>query len=51
VGVWSLLALAGMPPTCQGRLDSLADEVVPSALTFTEATVGTGLWAVTESVG
>jgi pimeloyl-ACP methyl ester carboxylesterase len=45
------LGLAGMPPTCQGRLDSLADEVVPSALTFTEATVGTGLWAVTESVG
>ena len=45
------LGLAGMPPTCQGRLDSVADKVVPAALTFTEGAVGTALWAATERVG
>ena len=45
------LGLAGMPPTCQGRWDSLADTVVPAALTFTEGAVGTALWAASEGVG
>ena len=45
------LGLAGMPPTCQGRWDALADRTVPAALTFTEGAVGTALWGATEGVG
>lgn len=44
------LGLAGLPPTCQGLVDSVADAVVPASLSAGESAVGMGLWAGTAAV-
>ena len=38
------LALAGMPPTCQGLADSLADAVVSDRIAWVEDSLGGTLW-------
>ncbi|MGH9189013.1 MAG: peptidoglycan DD-metalloendopeptidase family protein [Acidimicrobiales bacterium] len=44
------LGLAGLPPTCQGLVDSVADAVVPASLSTGESAAGIALWAGTAAV-
>jgi hypothetical protein len=38
------LALAGMPPTCQGFTDAMADTVIGTHISRVEDALGAGLW-------
>jgi hypothetical protein len=44
------LALSGMPPTCQGFGDAMADTVIGSHISKTEDALGAGLWGAARTL-
>lgn len=44
------LALAGLPPTCQGFFDAVADAVVPEGIAMVEDRLGLAAWAGARSL-
>ena len=44
------LALSGMPPTCQGFGDAMADTVIGTHISRTEDALGAGLWGAARTL-